>query len=118
MQSQNSLETAASSLQSAVSTAATTNNAAIVKEINQHGSASHEKELPPIPSSPRQYVTACSTPAEMSEEKREAEALRRYHGLLELVETERGYTEDLSNLVTIFFPNLVYQPFLTKMKAG
>ncbi|PWN35730.1 uncharacterized protein FA14DRAFT_160759 [Meira miltonrushii] len=111
VQSQNSLETAASSLQSAVSTAATTNNAAIVKEINQHGSASIEKELPPIPSSPRQYVTACSTPAEMSEEKREAEALRRYHGLLELVETERGYTEDLSNLVTIFFPNLVYQPF-------
>lgn len=111
VQSQNSLETAASSLQSAVSTAATTNNAAILREINQHGSASNEKELPPIPSSPRQYFTACSTPAEMSEEKREAEALRRYHGLLELVETERGYTEDLSNLVTVFFPNLVYQPF-------
>lgn len=111
VQSQNSLETAASSLQSAVSTAAKTNSAAIEKEINQFGSASIEKELPPIPSSPPQFVTACSTPAEMSDEKREAEALRRYHGVLELVETEKGYTEDLNNLVTIFFPNLVYQPF-------
>jgi RhoGEF domain len=111
VQSHNSLETAASSLQSAVSAAATTNNAAVEKEINQHGTSSVEKELPPIPSSPRQYVTACSTPVEMGEEKREAEALRRYHALLELIETERGYTEDLNNLVTVFFPNLVYQPF-------
>ena len=77
VQSHNSLETAASSLQSAVSSAAKTNSAAIEKEINQFGSASIEKELPPIPSSPRQFVTACSTPAEMSDEKQEAKALRR-----------------------------------------
>lgn len=117
VQSHNSLETAASSLQSAVSAAATTNNATIEKEMEQQGSLSINKDLPQIPSSPRLYVTACSTPAEISEEKREAEALRRYHGLLELLETEKGYTEDLHVLVTIFFPNLVYQPFFEENES-
>ncbi|UZJ51650.1 hypothetical protein CBS101457_000970 [Exobasidium rhododendri] len=94
-----SLDTAASSLQSNPSSE----------------TALHEKEAlikaSQISSSPGLYVTASNSCEDLTQVKRDSTALRRYYALLELVETEKGYAEDLSILVNVFFENLTAQAF-------
>jgi hypothetical protein len=98
-----SFGTAASSLQSATSS----------------DTGLPEKELSPAPpsfevmESAKLFVTTYSLNNEDQSQQRrdESSALRRYHALLELVETETGYAEDLSSLVHVFFHNLSSQAF-------
>ncbi|PWN94190.1 Dbl homology domain-containing protein [Acaromyces ingoldii] len=107
-----SLDTAASSLRSSTS------------------AALHEVKAPrrtsPEPSTESSTVTLTTEVAleddddeDKTEEMHEAAVddnkklshLRRYHALMELVETENGYAEDLATLVNVFFANLTSQPF-------
>lgn len=109
-----SLDTAASSLRSSTS------------------AALHEVKAPrrtsPEPSTESSTVTLTTETAleddddddeDKTEELHEAAVddykklshLRRYHALMELVETENGYAEDLATLVNVFFANLTSQPF-------
>lgn len=96
-----SLETAASSLQSAPAS----------DIVNQ------DQNQDPRSASHNLYITACSSSNDLHLEKRNAEALRRYHALMELVETEKGYADDLATLVRVFFQNLTTQAFFDENDA-
>lgn len=101
--------TAASSLQSAPSS----------------DTALHEKDLHAAPAeeidSPKLFITACSSNDDLlllqQQRRDDTSCLRRYHALLELVETEAGYAEDLHSLVNVFFQNLTSQAFFDESDA-
>jgi hypothetical protein len=95
-----SIETAASSLQSNPSS-----------EVAPHDKDAESKSALDSSSPAKLYSNTCSSCDDLSQQKRNSTALRRYHALLELVETERSYAEDLGILVNIFFENLSTQAF-------
>ncbi|CAO1638871.1 unnamed protein product [Sympodiomycopsis kandeliae] len=47
----------------------------------------------------------------LADERNSQSKIRRYHALLELVETERSYTNDLSVLVHVYLETLPLQPY-------
>lgn len=94
----NSLDTAASSLQSAGS----------APDVKRTDVSRLDKQLP---DTPENFSTALPSPEEQIAEKRNLYALRRYFALLELVQSECMYVQDLNILVNIYFDNLVCQPY-------
>lgn len=96
----NSLETAASSLQSGGSSG----DARLDESSSRQESAS--KVL-----SPEILGTALPSPDELANEKKDMNALRRYYALLELVQSECEYVEDLDILVNIYFDALEQMSF-------
>ena len=55
--------------------------------------------------------------ASIAEAKYTTARLRRYAALLELVDTERNYADDLATLVLVFFDNLCMMPFFNDQPA-
>lgn len=111
-----SFGTAASSLQSAPSSDSNLHDKDVIQPIaTTTASLSLESSQN---HSPKLYITACSSTDDLLQQKRsDSDTLRRYHALLELIETEKGYVEDLSTLANIFFQNLSTQAFFDESEA-
>lgn len=60
---------------------------------------------------PQAAAESADTIPAVPDEKQAQSKIRRYHALLELVETERSYASDLSALVHVYLEMLPLQPF-------
>lgn len=94
------------------STTGTTSSAANSSGSAETTSSSVPSDSDPVdlPAGKGEFDSSETTPT-VPREKAIQSKLRRYHALLELVETERSYANDLSVLVQIYFSALPLQPY-------
>ncbi len=94
----------------------TANDARPPPTIATHSPSASLSTDPPLPppidtASVAKEAAAAAVPAVALVDKHVQRRLRLYRALMELVETERSYADDLAILVMVFFENLQRMPF-------
>lgn len=105
--------TPSTSTSGSVATSSASADTAPSSVLSENDLADLQDQGKPGPSSKRSSITSeidQSTPLVVDGRTLQSK-LRRYHALLELVDTERAYANDLSVLVHIYFEALPLQPF-------